>query len=34
VQLDEGDWASASEDERAAAIEQGGRQRLYIAIEP
>jgi len=34
VQLDQGDWASASEDERAAAIEQGGRQRLYIAIEP
>ena len=34
VQLDEGDWASASEEERAAAIEQGGRQRLYIAIEP
>jgi hypothetical protein len=33
VQLDEGDWASASEDERAAAIEQGGRKRLYIAIE-
>jgi hypothetical protein len=34
VQLDQGDWASASEDERAAAIEQGGRKRLYIAIEP
>ena len=34
AQLDEGDWASASEDERAAAIEQGGRLRLYIAIEP
>jgi hypothetical protein len=34
VQLDQGDWASASEDERAAAIEQDGRQRLYIAIEP
>jgi hypothetical protein len=34
VQLDEGDWASASEDERAAAIVQGGRQRIYIAIEP
>jgi hypothetical protein len=33
VQLDQGDWASASEDERAAAIEQGGRKRLYIAIE-
>ena len=33
VQLDEGDWASASEDERAAAIEHRGRQRLYIAIE-
>jgi hypothetical protein len=34
VQLDQGDWASASEDERAAAIEQNGRKRLYIAIEP
>jgi hypothetical protein len=34
VQLDEGDWASASEDERAAAIEHRGRQRLYIAIGP
>ena len=34
VQLDEGDWAYATEDERAAAIEQGGRKRLYIAIEP
>lgn len=34
VQLDQGDWASASEEERAAAIEQDGRQRLYIAIEP
>jgi hypothetical protein len=34
VQLDQGDWASASDDERAAAIEQGGRKRLYIAIEP
>ena len=34
VQLDEGDWASASEDERAAGIEHRGRQRLYIAIEP
>jgi hypothetical protein len=34
VQLDEGDWAYANEDERAAAIEQGGRKRLYIAIEP
>jgi hypothetical protein len=34
VQLDQGDWASASENERAAAIEQDGRQRLYIAIEP
>jgi hypothetical protein len=34
VQLDQGDWASASEEERAAAIEQNGRQRLYIAIEP
>jgi hypothetical protein len=34
VQLDEGDWSYASEDERAAAIEQGGRKRLYIAIEP
>jgi hypothetical protein len=34
VQLDQGDWASASEVERAAAIEQGGRQRLYIAIDP
>jgi hypothetical protein len=34
VQLDQGDWASASEDERAAAIEQDGRKRLYIAIEP
>jgi hypothetical protein len=34
VQLDEGDWAYASEDERAMAIEQGGRKRLYIAIEP
>jgi hypothetical protein len=34
VQLDQGDWASASEDERAAAIEQDGRTRLYIAIEP
>jgi hypothetical protein len=33
VQLDEGDWASAGEDERAAAVEQGGRKRLYIAIE-
>jgi len=33
VQLDQGDWASASEDERAAAIEQDGRKRLYIAIE-
>ncbi|HEY2123069.1 MAG TPA: hypothetical protein VGH07_05705, partial [Chthoniobacterales bacterium] len=33
VQLDEGDWASASDDERAAAIEHRGRQRLYIAIE-
>ena len=34
VQLDEGDWASASEDERVAGIEHRGRQRLYIAIEP
>jgi hypothetical protein len=34
VQLDQGDWASASEDERAAAIEHDGRMRLYIAIEP
>jgi hypothetical protein len=34
VQLDQGDWASANENERAAAIEQDGRQRLYIAIEP
>jgi hypothetical protein len=34
VQLDQGDWASAGEDERAAAIEQDGRKRLYIAIEP
>jgi hypothetical protein len=34
VQLDEGDGAYASEHERAAAIEQGGRKRLYIAIEP
>jgi hypothetical protein len=34
VQLDQGDWASANEEERAAAVEQGGRKRLYIAIEP
>jgi hypothetical protein len=33
VQLDQGDWPSASERERAAAIEQGGLKRLYIAIE-
>jgi hypothetical protein len=33
VQLDQGDWPSASEQERAAAIEQGGLKRLYIAIE-
>jgi hypothetical protein len=33
VQLDQGDWPSANEQERAAAIEQGGLKRLYIAIE-
>jgi hypothetical protein len=33
VQLDTGDWASATEAHRAAAIEQGGRPRLYMALE-
>src|SRR5271165_80826 len=33
VELDEGDWASASENERAAGIHHLGRKRPYIPIE-
>ena len=31
-QLDEGDWAAATDEQRAAAIELSGRKRLYIAL--
>jgi hypothetical protein len=31
-QLDEGDWAAATDEQRAAAVEFSSRKRLYIAL--